>query len=105
MKEGINESTNAPKKPIVPPLLVNTPMAPWLCEPRAFWTVLTRVPTRAAWRPTALAYLTVGRGSKVSPPLALGFEPSSLSMTRALLCVLGTELDDEDGSSLYNPDT
>ena len=47
------EKEDVPKNPIVPPVLVKTPALPYLCEPRAFWTALTRAPTPAAWIPTA----------------------------------------------------
>lgn len=45
----------APKKPIVPPVRVNTPAAPYEWFPRAFCRALTSVPTAAACTPAVVA--------------------------------------------------
>ena len=52
-----------PKNPMVPPVLVRNPAAPWEWVARAFWTVLTNVPTAAACSPTLAAYCSDGFGS------------------------------------------
>ena len=54
---------HAPKNPIVPPVLVKTPIAPCECLPSAFWMALMAKPTPAACMVTLAAYWMAGLGS------------------------------------------
>ena len=57
---------NILKNPIVPPVLVKTPIAPCEWFPRAFWMLLRRRPTAPACRPTLVAWSRVDFGSYAS---------------------------------------
>ena len=53
-----------PKKPMVPPPRVKTPIAPRLCFSSAVWTEAITKPTPAPWRASFAASFTAERGSK-----------------------------------------
>lgn len=67
-------NVDALKKPIVPPVRVKTPIAPFEWFPRAFWIALMKKPMPAPWAPAIPAVLRteVGPWASGAPAVERG---------------------------------